>query len=163
MKDFTIPCIVVGGNTPIYLANNIIRFDDGSKLKEGEVFDIDGNITEVTLVKSRTNKAGQSVPLVFGQSNGFDADLSMFMFLKQRNKINGAGAYLYLGDRSDIKFSQKQFKEKLNTNMEFRAIFNSIVLEEMKTMLSETYIEPEVEEAYTTSTDDILGMIQNVA
>ena len=87
----------------------------------------------------------------------------MFMFLKQRNKINGAGAYLYLGDRSDIKFSQKQFKEKLNTNMEFRAIFNSIVLEEMKTMLSETYIEPEVEETYTTSTDDILGMIQNVA
>ena len=86
------------------------------------------------------------------------------MFLKQRNLINGAGAYLYLGDRNDIKFSQKQFKEKLNTNMEFRAIFNSVVLEEMKTMLSETYTEPEeIDEEYSSSTDDILNMIQNVA
>ena len=49
----------MGGNTPIYLANNIIRFDDGTKLKEGETFGIDGNITDITLVKSRTNKAGQ--------------------------------------------------------------------------------------------------------
>ena len=85
------------------------------------------------------------------------------MFLKQRNMINGAGAYLYLGDRSDMKFSQKQFKEKLNTNPEFRSIFNAIVLEEMKTMLSETYSEPDLEEEFTSSTDDILNMIQNVA
>jgi hypothetical protein len=154
----------MGGNTPIYLANNIIRFDDGSKLKEGEVFDLDGNITEVTLVKSRTNKAGQSVPLVFSQSDGFDADLSMFMFLKQRGVLNGAGAYLYLGDRSDMKFSQKQFKNKLNTDSEFRSVFNTIVLEEMKSMLSDTYEEPEEDEVgLTSSTDDILSMIQNVA
>ena len=154
-----------GGNTPIYLANNIIRFDDGSKLKESEVFGFDGNITEVTLVKSRTNKAGQSVPMVFDQSNGFDADLSMFIFLKQRGRVNGAGAYLYLDDRSDKKFSQKGFKEKLASDPEFKQIFNVIALDEMKSMLSETYEyhEEDDEQQVTSCTDDILSMIQDVA
>ena len=153
----------MGGNTPIYLANNIIRFDDGTKLKEGETFGIDGNITDITLVKSRTNKAGQSVPMVFSQSDGFDPDLSMLMFLKQRNMINGAGAYLYFGDRSDKKFSQKNFKEKLYTDPEFKQIFIEIALAELKSMLSETIKIEDFEEEENSCTNDILSMIQNVA
>lgn len=133
-----------------------------SKLKSDDTFGIDGEITEVTLVKSRTNKAGQSVPLVFDQENGFDPDLSLFLFLKQRNKINGAGAYLYLGDRSDIKFSQKAFKEKLYSNPELMAEFNKIVIEELQTMLSKQS-EVIFQEKKETSTSMILDMIKNVA
>ena len=154
---------LLGGNTPIYLANNIIRFDDGTKLKEGETFGIDGNITDITLVKSRTNKAGQSVPMVFSQADGFDPDLSMFMFLKQRNMVNGAGAYLYFGDRSDKKFAQKNFKEKLYTDPEFKQIFIEIALAELKSMLSETIKIEDFEEEENSCTNDILSMIQNVA
>lgn len=155
-----------GGNTPLYLANNVIRFNDSTKLKSGETFGIDGSITDIVLIKSRTNKAGQSVPLVFSQADGFDKDLSMFVFLKNRNLVNGAGAYLYIGDHSEKKFAQKNFKEKLNTDPELRKIFIETVLQEMKSMLSESYIdqlnEPE-EEQVVSATDDILSMIQNVA
>ena len=153
----------MGGNTPIYLANNVIRCDDGSKLKENEGLGIDGNITEFTLVKSRTNKAGQSVPMVFDQENGFDADLSYLVFLKQRGAIGGAGAYLYIGDRSDKKFAQKNFKEKLKTDPEFKQIFNETVLNEMITMLSKAAVVDDYDEEEASCTDDILGMIQNAA
>ena len=118
-----------GGNTPIYLANLMIRVDDNSKLKSTEAFGIDGSITEITLVKSRANKAGKSVNLVFNQSTGFDQDLSLFLMLKENNRINGAGAYLYIDDRSDLKFAQKNFKGKLNEDMEFKSIFMKAVAE----------------------------------
>lgn len=105
---------------PIYLSNNMIRFDDHSKLKEGEAFDIDGTLVDLTLVKSRSNKAGQVVTLVFNQAEGYDADLSLLVLLKEHKKLGGAGAYLYVGDRSDIKFAQKHFKQKLKESPELR-------------------------------------------
>ena len=52
-----------GGETAIYLANNFLRFDDSSKLtvaKDG----LDGIMVSILLVKSRTNNAGKSVPMI---------------------------------------------------------------------------------------------------
>ena len=125
-----------GGNAVIYLANNIIRVDDVSKIKSAEGLGIDGSMVEFTLVKSRSNKAGQSCTLVFDQENGFDEDLSLFVLLKQANKINGAGAYFYIGDRSDYKFSQKNLKIKLAESAEFREIFVNAALEVLKAKLA---------------------------
>ena len=83
-----------GGNTPVYLANNLIRFDDVTKLKEKDGFGIDGSIVDLGLVKSRTNKAGQAASLVFNQDMGFDQELSLLQLLKDNGRVNGAGAYL---------------------------------------------------------------------
>lgn len=124
-----------GGNTIIYLANNIIRFDDVTKLKAAESFGIDGSLVDLTLVKSRTNKAGQSCTLVFNQSTGFDQDLSLFLLLKQNNRINGAGAYFYIGEHSEIKFSQKTLLEKLRTDETLRGIFMDEVISVLTTQL----------------------------
>lgn len=110
-----------GGNMAIYLSNNIIRFDD-SNIKEKDGLGIDGYLVDLTLVKSRQNKAGKKVTLVFNQNTGYDPDLSLLVMLKEAKKLNGAGAYLYIGDRSDIKFSQRQFKEKLINDPEFQQI-----------------------------------------
>lgn len=112
----------------------MIRFDDNSKLKAAETFGIDGSLVDLTLVKSRTNKAGQFCTLVFDQDNGFDAELSLFILLKEHGKINGAGAYLYIGDRNDMKFSQKTFKDKLFADIELQQVFMqevSIVLRDI--------------------------------
>ncbi len=76
----------------------MIRFDDHSKLKSSETFGIDGSLVDLTLVKSRTNKAGQSATLVFNQDNGFDPELSLFIMLKEAGRLGGAGAYLFIGD-----------------------------------------------------------------
>lgn len=107
-----------GKTTSTYLQNNIFRLDEKSKLKESEVFGIDGAIVNVDIVKSRTNKAGKSATLVFDQNNGYDPDLSLFMYLKENNILEGSGAYLRLPE-SDIKFSQKQFKSLLYSNQDF--------------------------------------------
>ena len=121
-----------GGNTAIYVANLLIRFDDNSKLKPDEAFGIAGNLVDLTLVKSRNNKAGNSCTLVFNQDYGFDPELSLFVMLKNAKRIGGAGAHLYIGDRSDIKFSQRNFKEKLRENPELYQIFIKEAMELLK-------------------------------
>ena len=148
-----------GGNACIYLANNLIRFDDHSKLKKGEGFDIDGIMVDVQLVKSRSNKAGQFARLVFDQDHGFDEELSLFNFLKECKRVKGAGAYLYLGDRDDIKFSQKQFKKKLRENPELREVFMQEVAEELKTMISDNRLELEESDFTTNLSGDILSLV----
>ena len=115
----------------------MLRFDDNTKLKEKETFGFDGSLVDITLVKSRTNKAGQFATLVFNQNTGFDAELSLFVMLKEAGRINGAGVSLYIGDRSDIKFSQKQFKEKLATNPELQEIFAAEVQDVLKEMIKQ--------------------------
>jgi len=127
--------VLPGGRAAIYLSNNIIRFNDHSKLKSTETFGIDGTLVDLDLVKSRTNKAGQFATLVFNQDIGFDPVLSLFILLKENNRVKGAGAYLYFVDRDDIKFSQKAFKQKLNENIELQDIFMKEVLDVLTSQL----------------------------
>lgn len=111
-----------GKTTSTYLQNNIFRLDEKTKLKNSEAFGIDGAIVNVNIIKSRTNKAGKGCVLIFDQNNGYDTDLSLFMYLKENNILEGAGAYLRLPN-SDIKFSQRTFKEVLYSNKDFYNCF----------------------------------------
>ena len=100
-----------GGRAALYLANNMFRVDDSRTLKESDAYGIDGSIVTLTLIKSRTNASKRSVPLIFNKTEGkFDEILSLFELLKQEGAFSGAGAYQYLDDCPDIKFSQKTFK-----------------------------------------------------
>lgn len=150
-QDEAIP----GGRTPVYLSNLLIRFGDNTKLKETEGLGIAGNIVELSLLKSRTTCSGKSIPLIFDFKNGFDADLSLLQLLKDMKMVNGAGAYLYLKDRSDIKFSQKQFKDKLAENEEFRNLFMQVALE----ALEELIFDPGEEEETNTVVDITGGIL----
>ena len=116
-----------GGVTPLYLANMVFRLDDGDKLTSDKEFGIEGCYVTVSNVKSRAATSGMSsaVDLIFNYSIGFDPELSLYVMLKKAGRINGAGAYLYIGDRSDMKFSQKQFKSKLIDDPEFLNVFVS--------------------------------------
>lgn len=124
-----------GGNTVIYLTNILLKFDDNSKLKQDEAFGIAGNLVDITLVKSRNNRAGKTCTLVFNQDQGFDPELSLFVMLKNAKRINGAGAYLYVGKCSDVKFSQKNFKQKLRESPELRQAFIAEVMDMLKSEL----------------------------
>lgn len=112
-----------GGETAIYLANNLIRMDDNSKLKADKEFGIDGIMVDLEFVKSRTNNAGKKVPMVLSYKNGFEQELSLYVLMKQYGMINGAGAYMYITDNKEYKFTQKGLKEKIRTDVEFRNIF----------------------------------------
>ena len=130
-----------GGKAALYLANNLIRVDDGAKLKETDGLGINGKIVDFEIIKSRTNAAGRSVPMVFDFSTGFDGILSLFMFLKSTGAII-TGATCYLRGHEDMKFRQRDFKNKLFNDPEFAKAFNEVARAELETLLG----NPEVEE-----------------
>lgn len=134
-----------GRTTSTYLQNNIFRLTGKSKLKSSEAFGIDGSIVDVTIVKSRTNKAGKDAQLVFSQEDGYDPDLSLFMMLKSEGVLEGAGAYLRLPG-SDIKFSQKNFKNTLYTNQEFYNTFVNVCMDVLTKSLLERHKKKKEEE-----------------
>lgn len=149
-----------GGRTPNYLANVFMRFDDNSKLKESEGFGVTGNLVDITLVKSRNSRAGQITTMVFDQSYGFDPELSLFVMLKNNGRIKGAGAYLYIDDHDDIKFSQKNFKEKLANSIELQQYFTDAVSDELKKIPMDVITDKPVSNFSTTSA--ILSKINSI-
>ena len=130
-----------GGKAALYLANNLIRVDDGAKLKETDGLGINGKIVDFEIIKSRTNAAGRSVPMVFDFTSGFDDILSLFMFLKSTGAII-TGATCYLHGHEDMKFRQRDFKNKLFNDPEFAKAFNEVARAELETLLG----NPEVED-----------------
>ena len=142
-KKATIPGLkqgerLPGGLAAQYLAGTLIRVDVGSKLKPEETFGISGFIGELQVIKSRTNIAMRSVPVIFNQATGFDNELSLFQLLKNNNKINGAGSHLYLGNREDIKFSMKTFKQTLKEYPDLRKVLAMEALPILEGLLSNT-------------------------
>lgn len=131
-QDETLP----GGKTVVYLTNLMVRCDDNTKLKEEDAFGINGIYVDFQICKSRNARAGQTTTLVFDYDHGFDPELSLFIMLKQEKRIGGAGAYLYIDGRDDIKFSQKQFKNKLASDPELQEIFITTCLDVLKNKLS---------------------------
>lgn len=148
-----------GGNTPIYLTNILLRFDDNTKLKPDEAFGIAGNMVDISLVKSRNNRAGKSCTLVFNQDRGFDAELSLFVMLKNAKRISGAGAYLYFPGLPDVKFSQKAFKQKLRESAELRQEFINEVMYILKSDLDST--DDSLDNDSFTDNDSIMTDIMN--
>lgn len=150
-----------GGNTPIYLTNILLRFDDNSKLKQDEAFGISGNMVDITLVKSRNNRAGKTCTLVFNQDRGFDPELSLFVMLKNEKRIGGAGAYLYINSLPDVKFSQKNFKQKLLESPELRQAFTNEVMYVLKNELDgdDTNTPAEVNNSNRVVMDEIMNQI----
>lgn len=147
---------VSGGETAIYLANNFFRFDDSSKLSADKDFGIEGINVEILFVKSRTNSAGKKVKMIFDYANGFDPDLSMYELLADKGYINGSGVGQYFKDRSDLKFSKKKFKTKLQENPEFLELYAQVCLEALEGLINSASIQ---ENNFIDTTSIMLGMM----
>lgn len=147
-----------GGRAAIYVTNLLVRLDDHGKLTEEKEYGIDGILVDFTLLKSRTAAVGQTCTLVFNYKQGFDPDLSLYYFLKSRGLVNGAGIGLYLGDRSDLKFSQKKLKEKLRTKEEFRKVFVSYCIQELQSLI----YDPGANDTQTEEFDITAQIMDNI-
>lgn len=117
-QDESIP----GGNTPLYLANTLLRLDPGSKLTDDKEFGINGFKNTLTIIKSRSNRAGQTMDLIFDQVRGVDNILSLYQLLKDEKLVN-TGSFCSLKSCPDVKFRQKDFKKKLQESKELRLAF----------------------------------------
>lgn len=130
---------ISGGKSLTYIQNNIFRLDIKTKLKPEEGFGISGSVVNIDIVKSRSNKSSRGACfLVFDQETGYDNDLSLLLLLKENKILEGSGAYLKLPNY-DKKFSQRQFKEILYTDAEFRMAFVNLCVEYLKNSLLEDY------------------------
>ena len=149
-----------GGKAAIYLANNMFRADDSLTLKADKDFGIDGSVVNITLIKSRTNATKRSVPMIFNKTEGcFDNVLSLFMLLKNEGRLKGAGAYSYLEECPDVKFSQKNFKQQLEDHKELREAFSKECYNILCTFLSDTKNRHFEENSLE---DDILSSISSM-
>ena len=117
-----------GGNAPIYYANNIFKFTTSEKYKmEDDGFD--GFLSKCEMIKSRTNKAGQVVPLVYNQELGFDPVLSLLHYAeKEAGVVEGRNPYRYFKGYDDIKFDARKFRDLFYTNEALQnALFDSTI------------------------------------
>ncbi|MBR2247562.1 MAG: hypothetical protein IJ880_11110 [Bacilli bacterium] len=143
------------GKAVTLLSNNIIRLDVGTKLKPEETYHVDGHIVNISNMKSRSSAGNHSVPLVFDQNTGFHPILSIVQYLKQSNRINGAGIGLYFDDYKEFKFSFGNILEKLE-DPAFREIFEKVSFDELTKLCVDSF---EVENV--SKNNDITNSILN--
>ena len=130
-----------GGKGIVYLQDSLIYLYDNKKFNvdKDSKYNIDGTVVMANFLKSRNNKAGKAVPLIFDQEKGYDNELSILQYLNDSKLINGAGRGMYLGDdkeNKDAKFSNKTFKEKLHENEEFANLVMNTAVTSLSEMIS---------------------------
>ena len=130
---------ISGGRTALYLANNMFRLDDAGTLKDSEGYGIRGTVVNIKAIKSRTNANNIPVPLIFNKTLGaFDNILSLYHFLKTQGAVGGAGRSMYLENCPDIRFSQREFKDKLAESTELQQAFAVLCKKYLTELLSDT-------------------------
>lgn len=142
-----------GGNAAVYLANNLIRFDD-KEIKDEETAEV-----TLQLVKSRTSSTGRSVTLVFPKKLGFDPDISLFYMLNKAGIIVNKGAYFGLKD-DEYKFFRKDFKNALHENENFRNNFIDASIKYLTSMVTSS--EANKDKTDFSVTYSILDKIQDM-
>ena len=101
---------IPGGSGPIYYSQNLLRLIYRGRCVKDKV-GFDGFITEAVNIKSKTNRSGTSVHLVFHADRGFDPVLSMLKFADDHDLLKGRNPYVYLPSNPDLKFSSKNVDE----------------------------------------------------
>ena len=125
------------GRTVTFLANNIIRIDNVGKFKPDEGYHIEGSLTNVSLVKSRSSGKKLGTNLVFDFDNGFCPWLSLLRFMQDQKLIYGGGASMSLDPEKTYKFSLGNFREKIFTDENFRQYFLNAALPILKAIPAE--------------------------
>ncbi len=153
-----------GGKALGYLQNNIFRLDQKVKLNiDKGGYEIDGGIVEISIVKSRSNKSGKSINLVFDMAVGYDPDLSMLETLKSNNLLEGAGAHIRLPGYPKA-FAYKHFKTKLYEDPEMMKVFTQVcvdfLMNDLKERTDKDLYEKGVRANSATATDYMLNAIK---
>ena len=152
-----------GGKAAIYLANNMFRVDDSKMLKSDKEYGINGSVITMTIIKSRTNANRRAIPLIFNKDDGkFDPELSYFELLNQEGIIQGSGVGMYFKNLPEFKFSKKNFKEKIETNVELHTEFLRELHALLVTYLSKTEVVETNENSLQQRTMDIFNSFNTI-
>lgn len=104
-----------GGNAPIYYAQNILKFvSRGAEKRTIKDNGFDGFGVDCMLLKSRSNKAGQMVKLVFDQQRGFDSFLTLYEYANDHGLIIGKNPRRRITGAEDVEFDSREFDKIIN-------------------------------------------------
>jgi RecA/RadA recombinase len=120
--------VLPGGRVMSYVQNYIFRLDHAGMLKPDEEYGVKGFKVLVSMVKSRSGEAGNSTLLVFEQAHGMNPYLSSLAQLLDMKAIQSGVSMSVPG--SAVKFSRKNFLEKINSDPEFKDAFDTFVHEQ---------------------------------
>jgi hypothetical protein len=97
---------IPGGSGPIYYSQNLLRMIYRGKFTE-EKHGFGGFKVEAMNLKSKTNKSGTSVELIFHEKYGFEPTITMMNFAEEHGLICGRNPYCFFKEAPDVKFSTK--------------------------------------------------------
>ena len=97
---------IPGGSGPIYYSQNLLRMIYRGKYTE-EKNGFGGFKVEAVNIKSKTNKSGTSVSLIFHEKYGFEPTITMMNFAEENGLICGRNPYCFFKEAPDVKFSTK--------------------------------------------------------
>lgn len=126
---------VPGGTAPIYYANTFVKFVSAGKFNT-EDNGFDGFMVRAELLKSRSNKAGQSCNMIYNQATGFDPILTLYQYAEDEGLVDGRNPYRYFKGYEDAKFDSRKFRKDFNDNAKVREALMQTVVPRLESMLS---------------------------
>ena len=126
-----------GGRTPQFLAHILLKFIAvGSEkyTKEDEGFY--GFGVKIKIIKSRTNQAGQIVPMIYDKVRGLDSLRSSVRYSKDIGLLNGNKNGYYFEDDKEHKFTLKNMHQDYKENRELYTCLYSRIIPRLEEHLS---------------------------
>lgn len=118
-----------GGKTPQFLAHILIKFvANGSEKYNFEEDGFDGFGVNLAIIKSRTNQAGQTVPLIYDKVRGMDSLRSSVNYAKELGILGGNRNGYYIAGNKDHKFTLKDMHQNFKDDKElYKILYGSII------------------------------------
>ena len=102
---------IPGGTGPLYYSQILMRLIYRGKLTE-EKNGFEGFMSSVEILKSKANRSGRLIDLVFTYDHGFDEQLTLLHMAKSLKLIAGRNPNSYFINSPDLKFNTKDFIEE---------------------------------------------------
>ena len=125
------------GRTPQFLAHVLIKFVAvGSEKYNLEDDGFDGFGVRLEIIKSRTNQAGQTVPLIYDKVRGIDSLRSSVNYAKELGMLGGNRNGYYFGDNKENKFTLKNMHQDFKDNRDLYKILYGNIIPVLESRLS---------------------------
>lgn len=162
---------IPGGSGPIYYSQNLLRMIyRGKFVKDKHGFD--GFLVEALNIKSKTNKSGTSVHLVFNADHGFEPTLTMLKFAEDHELLCGRNPYSYFKSAPDLRFNTKDVDNIIGNEQLMEVIMKECepyLMEMVGTMVSDNdrIMDPKellnrLNESYQKEDSDASELVQDV-
>ena len=131
---------IPGGSAGLYYSQSMLRLrfrGQFTMVKHG----FDGFLVECEFLKSKTNRSGTKIELVYDYETGFDEWLTLLHFAQKQAVIHGRNPYSYFDSDPGLKFNTRTFREAIEDDKLRDAMMKDIA-PGLVQMISKNKIKP---------------------